>query len=402
MPKKRSHNNNNNASIRDNSGNAVNDNDKINTNVNIEIDLGKALKQATRTVDRKPKLQPPAQPSVINQPNYAPVPMGGAYMPSSSTIDKNTLTDLLTAFRPNVTTPPIAPPPPVNINFTGGYPIPAPMAAPPMMAPPMMAPPIAAPQAPPVTTAPPPPPVTTAPPPPVTTAPPPPPPVTTAPRPPPPSPPPAPPEGQPMTAPNGGLIPAPPRPPPPPPPIGLPPPPPPPSKIKPLYETNITQQDRDVIKRYNENYIEGEDPQYIDDNKMKEIERLKSTGFLNIDNIINILDNKLNEADAIKAAQKAQIEKTAKESATSGRAAMLEQIQKKREKQDAKSYKELLDILNSRPDLIEPLNVIRNDAKPANKKKRLTRIFEEIKKEKGYDFIDEDKTIQNIIKDLKL
>lgn len=188
MPKKRSHNNNN-ASIRDNSGNAVNDNDKINTNVNIEIDLGKALKQATRTVDRKPKLQPPAQPSVINQPNYAPVPMGGTYMPSSSTIDKNTLTDLLTAFRPNVTTPPIAPPPPVNINFTGGYPIPAPMAAPPMMAP-MIAPPMIAP---PVTTAPPPP-VTTAPPPPVTTA-----------------------EGQPMTAPNGGLMPQPPPPPPPPP-----------------------------------------------------------------------------------------------------------------------------------------------------------------------------------------
>ena len=190
MPKKRSHNNNNNASIRDNSGNAVNDNDKINTNVNIEIDLGKALKQATRTVDRKPKLQPPAQPSVINQPNYAPVPMGGTYMPSSSTIDKNTLTDLLTAFRPNVTTPPIAPPPPVNINFTGGYPIPAPMAAPPMAAPPMIAPPMIAP---PVTTAPPPP-VTTAPPPPVTTA-----------------------EGQPMTAPNGGLMPQPPPPPPPPP-----------------------------------------------------------------------------------------------------------------------------------------------------------------------------------------
>lgn len=212
MPKKRSHNNNNNASIRDNSGNAVNDNDKINTNVNIEIDLGKALKQATRTVDRKPKLQPPAQPSVINQPNYAPVPMGGTYMPSSSTIDKNTLTDLLTAFRPNVTTPPIAPPPPVNINFTGGYPIPAPMAAPTMAAPPMMAPPMAAPPmiAPPVTTAPPPP-VTTAPPAPVTTTQPTPPaPVTTAPPPPPP-----PSQGQPITAPNGGLMPPPPPPPPP-------------------------------------------------------------------------------------------------------------------------------------------------------------------------------------------
>ena len=90
---------------------------------------------------------------------------------------------------------------------------------------------------------------------------------------------------------------------PPPPPPGLPPPPPspPPPGLSPsitLFPKTLNERDLEAIKTYNENFIEGEDPEYIDDAKMIEVRRLKETGLYNINKNFDTLSGKITEEKA--------------------------------------------------------------------------------------------------------
>lgn len=151
--------NNNNASVKNNKGNALNDNDRINTNVNIKIKMG----------DDKPKRKPKRKSNQISTPpddGLAPKPMGGAYVPSTSTYDTS-----YPSFRPTFQSQatPIATPAPV-ITPAPATTTPAPIPTRPPVPPPPPPPPppivtatpsVVRPPVPPPPPPPPPPPVTT-------------------------------------------------------------------------------------------------------------------------------------------------------------------------------------------------------------------------------------------------
>jgi hypothetical protein len=206
-------------------------------------------------------------------------------------------------------------------------------------------------------------------------------------------------------------LPALPPPPPPPPPPGLlppPPPPPPPSvtaKVTTLFEKNITDRDEVFIDNYNENYIEGDDPEFIDKDKMEEVKRLKETGLLNIQTIIDIVNGKKNEADELQKANQILLDKDkkakeAEQKKESEKKAgnLFGEIKAKAKKAYENNISKILTTFEGMKDSSD-IKKVKDETKEINKLKRFTRVYKNVVKDKTYNKFDV-KEDEDTIKDV--
>lgn len=196
----------------------------------------------------------------------------------------------------------------------------------------------------------------------------------------------------------------PPPPPPPPPPnnrqpqppqnnkIPPPPPPPPQSHIpksttdlpKTLYDKSITEKDIIFINSYNADLIEGDDPEFIDAMKMKEVERLKNTGLLSIETVVAIVNGQKDEAYELEIAsqiiqdrQKKAKEELQKALKGNQDQALFEQIRARGQKIKESYILQILKMFEAQNDS-EQLKTIRETTDNTNKYKRFVRFYKEL------------------------
>lgn len=203
-----------------------------------------------------------------------------------------------------------------------------------------------------------------------------------------------------------------PPPPPPPPPLALAPPPPPPppppsgaSKIITLFDKKVDDRDIAFIDKYNEDYIEGDDPQFIDKDKMIEIKRLKETGLFNIETIIDIINGKKNETDETKKAneiildkQKKAKEEQQKKEIESKTGNIIGEIKAKAKKTYENNVSKILTSFEGYKDN-QDIKKIKDDTNEKNKLKRFTKVYKEVVKDKTYNKFDV-KLDEDTIKDV--
>jgi len=158
------------------------------------------------------------------------------------------------------------------------------------------------------------------------------------------------------------------------------------------------------------NYIEGEDEEFINEEKRKEVKRLKATGLLKIDTIIDIVNGKKDEAQEIKMAtdiiadrQKKAKEEAEKKKTSANQGGIVQALKDKQKKDYEKNVAVILKDIDSINDSAD-FKKIKGYKKDGDKMKGFTRLYKEFVKDKKYDKFtlkDDEDTIKDVFGRLK-